>query len=247
MICKSVRSVVVVFALGLVVCSDDEEGFTYDVGYQRTDTTVEAPVTVSTETGFDVTITRGYLHIGAVELVECPHHSLKRLWKQLWSTPKAYAHGNTTPVKISSPFIDNFTHAPDTSLELGTFLPPPGSYCSVKVLFEAADSHADALPDDIDMIGRTFYFEGSWKQQGGSLDTPFTWDSSIEQSVTIELDEPILVDEEQAHRSGQLLLSTDALKWLDATEFDALSEPAQATSLLQHIGSTTLAHIGTND
>lgn len=240
---RSIRAVIVVWALSLMVCSDDEAGFTYDVGYQRTDATTEAPVTVATEAGFDVTIARGYLHIGAVELVACPHLSLEQIWQRLWSTPKAYAHGSTTAVRVSSPFIDNFTHARDTEFDLGTFLPPQSSYCSIKVFFEAADEHADALPDDIDMIGRTFYFEGTWKPQGGTTDTPFTWDSAIEHSVEIELDDPIAIDDDQSQRSGHLSLATDALKWLDATQFDALSDSAQASALLNQIGTTVIPQV----
>jgi len=116
--------------------------------------------------GTQITLTKAYLVIWSIELDQaCSSNHFVGVSETLlnWIVPAAQAHAVESPTRLSTPNVIDLTAADGTTLSLGEITPPPASYCGIVAELFPADEDAANLPEEIDMIGRTIYIEGNYK------------------------------------------------------------------------------------
>lgn len=134
-----------------------------------------------------------HLTLSSIELIECrdedeivrpPGFGVARNLL----IPEAAAHGPTTPTRIGATRVvllpDHETHR----VLLGEWTPNPGSYCSVRVVWSAADEDAEGLAQRQQMLGKTLMVTSDKDQ--------ILADTSASADAEITLSEPLVFGDE---------------------------------------------------
>lgn len=118
------------------------------------------------------------LCISAVALEACePTLSLLGARLGHWLLPSAHAHSASSALRIGVPHVLS-AHDSEARL-LGTFTPPPGDYCALKLSIGAADDDAEGVTED--MVGRSL----RWTHDGERYESTFSLDARRE--ITLPL------------------------------------------------------------
>ncbi len=96
-------------------------------------------------------LTEGFVTVSSVELFPCAASS--SLWRHVNPISTAWAHETSKPTFIGTPTVVSLTST--APIPLGTFTPPPGQWCRVRVRFAPADGDAIGGPADAGMLGHT--------------------------------------------------------------------------------------------
>ncbi len=189
-------------ALACCTLSSVDDGLRVEVGIRAV-----PPETTSftTDLGFRVTVTNGYVTIASVSIRPCdaaPEEAGLRSPSRLraigssvaafLSIREASAHTASSPTSLGVPGVLPLVPAAAMDETLGELLPPPDRYCATTVTLGPADADAVMLPDDA-MVGLTLLVEGTWLAPDGGEPVPFRWEStatpSFEHATSFELAE----------------------------------------------------------
>ncbi len=132
------------------------------------------------ETWDEVQIDTLHVNVGALELVPCAPSA----WR-FSLLGRAYAHSKSSPLRIGVPHVVSL----EQQQSGGQFLPPPGDYCALLVIFKPADADAVGLPQAA-FVGRTLAVQG---QTSASV---FEVTSEAVQVHRITLDPPLRLSSE---------------------------------------------------
>lgn len=175
-----------------------------------------------------LTLTRGYVALGSVELRPCEEALGWRLLKALSPVGTAHAHSVGSPLKLGVPHVSGLERPDGDVLTLGTVRPPPGRYCRARLTFEPADADAEGLPgadSGVDMGERTLWLEGTRVPAGGGEPQPFRLVTSNVATVDVVLDGLTLSEEEPAaERTFALAWDT----WLATVDLESPDAAAAA-------------------
>lgn len=192
--------VAVLLLVAAIACSDDaEEGIEVQVAVAGQ----ELPTTLGT-----VELAPSFVVIQATELIACETVA-QRIWRAVNPLPSAFAHGESSPVKLATPVVVPLTGT-HTSLVVGNIEPPPDSYCSVELELGVADDDAVGLPAETDMVGKSLYVAGA------VADTPFEAVLAANDHVQLTITELTL---DSDHRSANLVVSIDTTGLFTGIDF----------------------------
>lgn len=222
----------------LAACGEREEGLRFTLGLSHAPTSsrsvaVEGSVrTFTTVEGEHVTLTRGFVTLGSVELKPCEEGAAWRLLRALSPIGTAHAHSAGSPRRLGTPHVTSLEQPDGAVLDLGTLRPPPGRYCRARLGFEPADADAEGLPSPdtgVDMVGRTLWLDGTVAPASGGEPRPFHLESSNLASVEVVLDGVSL---SEASPLAERVLSLAYDTWLDGVE---LGSPDASSAVLDSV------------
>jgi hypothetical protein len=222
---------------GLGACGERVEGVHVALGLEHRATTpgVQASGGERSFTrpdGQTLTLTRGYVTLGSVELKPCEAALGWRLLQALSPIGAAHAHSTGSPLRLGTPHVSGLERPDGNVLALGWVRPPPGRYCRARLTFEPADADAEGLSSvasGVDMVGRTLWLEGTRTPSGGGEPRPFRLVTSNLATVDVVLN-GLTVSEEEPAAERTFVLAWDA--WLATVDLD--SEGA-ATAVLDTV------------
>ncbi|NBC42672.1 hypothetical protein GTZ93_22990 [Corallococcus exiguus] len=221
----------------LSACGERVDGMTVTLGLEHRATAqgVQAAGGERSFTRADgqvLTLTRGYVTLGSVELKPCEEALGWRLLKALSPIGTAHAHSVGSPLRLGTPHVSGLERPDGSVLALGTVRPPPGRYCRARLTFEPADADAEGLPgadSGVDMLEHTLWLEGTRVPAGGGEPQPFRLVTSNIATVDVVLDGLTLSeDEPAAERTFALAWDT----WLATVD---LESPGAAASALDTV------------
>lgn len=140
-----------------------------------------AALEVTTNLGYRVRVTRGYVTTYSMELVECPKDTgatpVARLGALLWSAVESTAYaghatGTPNPAAIRPMQVESLTQP--AAHDVGAVMLAPQTYCQLHYLVARAGRDAPGLPGDLDMVDVSLHVDGSYRAPGASADVPFT-------------------------------------------------------------------------
>jgi hypothetical protein len=213
-----------------------------------------APRRFVTDLGYEVELERAYLTIQRVQLVECAPAAGGEAGaahrRAPWAGGVAHAHDlSGDPTVLGTPYVDSALRADFALARVGVMEPPPGRYCRARVALGPADGDALGLPADIDMVGLSFYLEGSYLPPGGTRPIHFIIESSEEREALVDLVDvyrgqptPIVLDGD--HRDIRLSLAMLTNFWLDGVDFRGEGLPQEERGALDAIAVTIHHHPG---
>ncbi|RKG85529.1 hypothetical protein [Corallococcus terminator] len=180
--------------------------------------------------GQTLTLTRGYVTLGSVELKPCEEALGWRLLRAVSPIGTAHAHSTGSPRLLGTPHVSGLERPDGNVLTLGTLRPAPGRYCRARLTFEPADTDAEGLAlaadSGVDMVGRTLWLEGTRVPAGGGEPQPFRLVTSNIASVEVVLD-GLTLSEEEPVAERTFVLAWD--RWLASVDLE--SQGAAATVL----------------
>ena len=234
-----------VVAVGVFVASggcssSSKEGITLAVLSEAPRSAVEAAGTrtFDTDRGVRVTLTRGYLSTGSVEIFGCAAETSWR-WLEPFFLREARAHVVGSPTRLGIPAVESLLADPGTRMELGELHPPPRSYCKVKQTILAADSDALGLPSDGSMLGKSLLVAGTYVAPGGAPhEFHFTSAAPFDVETTVE-ETALSVDE---RRAASLVLVKTSERWFDGVDFSG-DENEATMRILANLRVSLGAHI----
>lgn len=187
--------------------------------------------TFDTDRGIRVTLTRGFLNLGSVEIFGCATGDGASHWLAPVRLREAHAHVEGSPTLLGSPAVESLLAEDGSRMKVGDLHPPPGSYCRVKQTILAADADAPGLPSDGSMLGRSLLVEGSYALAGRAL-KEFRFTSTASFDVETAIDPTTLTVD--GRRVVDLVLVKTSDRWFDGVDLDA-DELAATTRILQNL------------
>ncbi|MDF2696597.1 MAG: putative lipoprotein, partial [Labilithrix sp.] len=216
-----ISTVVVGMFVWLGGCSSSsKEGITLTVEIEapRSPAVVAGTRTFDTDRSVLVTLTRGFLSTGAVEIFGCTAAGSSWRWVEPLRLHEARAHVVGSPTVLGIPAIESLLATADTRMKVGDLHPPQGTYCKVKQSILAADQDALGLPADGTMVGKSLLVEGTYLVAGGSAQG-FRFTSTASFDVETTIDETSLAID--GTRSATLVLVKASDRWFDGVDFGA--------------------------
>jgi len=141
---------------------------------------------VTTDLGYRVHVTRGYVTSYSMELVECPRQSPTPIaragdvLRALAGEGTAFAGhsaGTPNPAAIRPMRIESLTSP--APAEVGDVLLQPQAYCQLHYLIARAGPDAVGFPGDVEMHDTSLHVEGTFRVPGGTTDMPFTVHTAV--------------------------------------------------------------------
>lgn len=208
--------------VGLVVwgggCStSSKEGITVSVVTEapRSPAFDASTRTFVTDSGVRVTLTRGFVSTGSVQILACASAWGARSWRRTWMR-EAHAHTEGSPTLLGIPAVESLLADPGSRMTLGQLQPPAGTYCRVKHLVQAADPDALGLPSDGSMLGKSLLVEGTYVVAGTDA-RPFRFASSASFDVTSDVDPVSLSVDDR--RLVTMILTKTGDRWFDRIDW----------------------------
>jgi hypothetical protein len=132
---------------------------------------------VTTDTGYRVRITRGWVTSYSMELVECPRTAAAygAAWLPALGPDAAWAGhnaGTPNPAAIRPMQVESLTNP--TAHDVGTVTLAPQAYCQVHYLVARAGHDSPGLPSALDMVDVSLHVEGTYRAPDATTDTAFT-------------------------------------------------------------------------
>lgn len=179
-----------------------------------------------TDSGDEVRPERLAVTIWSIELERCnasppglPTANVFDIVREATSMSTAYAHAERAPNRIWRSRVVLLNHESDQTLVMGKMTPPPGDYCRIRVLLQAADDDSLQLEDAPSMMGVSASAAGVWRSSGDAEFGEFDWTSSRTVERIFNLDQPLELGEEDAVDT-QITVRIHALDWFDAVDLD---------------------------
>lgn len=188
---------------------------------------------LSSVEGQSLRLSELYWTTAAIELVPCTSLAA-RVWDVL--VPSAYAHGVSTPLRLSVPVVERATTREE--VRLGTLHPTAGHYCSVRYELGVADSDAVGLEVAPAMQGRSVDARG---EAATAAETPAPFEISSRSQVEIE--RPIELDLSYEGASATLRIEHEKSAWFDGIDLALLDVNARERRLLENLGNSTSIHV----
>ncbi|MCA9541003.1 MAG: hypothetical protein KC620_19015 [Myxococcales bacterium] len=154
----------------------------------------EAGWSVTTDLGYRVTLTRGYLVSYQASLVPCSQveatqgalDTAAQVFFALIGVSTAHAGHDDVPdpTRLAAPRIESLLRP--TALDWGELVVPGTTYCQAHYVVARADDSAAPWPRDVEMSRVSAYIEGTW-QQGDAEPVAFTVNSSLANGRLVDL------------------------------------------------------------
>lgn len=165
----------------------------------------------STAEGHHVRLTQAWVTVYGLELLACPEASAARP-----------SHGEASPTRLGTPWVEDILRADGERLVVGTLTPPPGDWCTLRVVLEPADEDAEALPAGVDLVGHTVWLAGEVQVDGAGEAAPLVATSAGVRWVDLPLADGLGVelDLEAPTASVDVIFAYD--HFLDGVALDAV-------------------------
>jgi len=193
--------------------------------------------TFTNSEGVQITLTQAYLTIWSVRLdSECSDISFSA-WLEAFGNvllPTAQAHTDTTPTQLGVPNVLSLLNPDLAEIPLGNVTPPPDQYCGLTVELLKADDDAVGLPEEIDMVNRLLYLEGSYLSPGSNTAVPFILDTgkaAVPRKVLLSAPLSLSAD----NRTANLTLGIEYDRWFNGIDFNDLQSETQLNLLLNNL------------
>lgn len=197
-----------------------------------------SPLQLIGSNGTEIQLQRAYVVLRSLALVKCPNAAAE-LWQLVAPISTAHAHSVTTPLRSGTPAIAPLAtaRATDASTEprtVATLRPPPGRYCAIVAELGPADSDTPDLPRSVDLVGRTLYLEGSYRDSpNAARKGSFEIDSRKVHVKRLALEPPLELDARR--RRGRIRLGFSYDDWFDGVDLFALDAERRATAVLRNV------------
>jgi hypothetical protein len=213
---RALASAAVLLAAGCSSVSEISQGLVIAVAAEpptSPERDADGSLMVSTDLGYQVTLTRAYLVSTSVEIFSCQRMAAR---VQRWFIGRAEAHALGAPTRLGTAFVEKLTGTAGASHELGEIRPPPDRYCRIAYTASAADRDAIGMPPDGVAVGNTVYLEGTFKRPA-EPPRPFSVSSSAPFTVEAEIGALELFD---TSSTPLLLIRKRADHWFDGVDFE---------------------------
>ena len=162
---------------------------TYALAWDTSGTTPlpgEAGWAVTTDLGYRVEVTRGYLTSYSLFLGSCPEASLQ-VWPSLGLVGTAHAGHSVLgdASTLLTPWVESLTAPQDTTLAPVTF--PEARYCEASYLVARADGKTLNLPQDAELKNVSLLLEGRYLAPGAAAPTPFSYKTTLSHGANAEI------------------------------------------------------------
>jgi len=131
---------------------------------------------VTTNVGYRVRVTRGWVTSYSMELVECPRSAAADdgvLWPLVTATAWAgHNAGTPNPAAIRPMQVESLMNG--ASHEAGTVTLAPQPYCQLHYLVARAGHDSPGLPAELDMVDVSLHVEGTYRAADATTDAAFT-------------------------------------------------------------------------
>jgi hypothetical protein len=220
-------------ALGLLAgCSASQDEAGIEVALQlRPPATplVDAERRFTSDLGYTIRLTRGYLSLQSADLVACAG-ARRRSFSLI---REAHAHGAGSPTRLGLGSVERLLAPPGEPRPLGVFSPPPGRYCAVSLGLRVADEDAEGLPSDVPFVGQTILVEGFYTTADTPEERPFRGLTTASAAARADLAAVDLGEQ----RSLRLTVAWGEA-WFQGVDLASLSEEQLGRGVLQNIAST---------
>ena len=188
---------------------------------------------VTTDRGYAVHVTEGYLVTYSVQLAPCTEDDLGTAsrWPTLFGAGEAWAgHGGPDdPSAWITGLVEPLASPVNTSLTPITV--EPELYCRAHYLLARAETGALGLPEDIDMMGTSLYIKGT-VARGDEPATTFTIWSTLPTGQLLAWSEPA-TPIDVTDLGVDVTITRDLGRLFDGVEFATMStESVEKTILL---------------
>lgn len=203
---------------------------------------------VTSDLGYTVHVTRGWISSYGMELVECPRATaptpIARAGALLGSllVSEAWAgHSSDTPnpAAIHPMQIESLTEPRAT--DVATLQLAPQAYCKLHYLLARAGAEARDLPAQPDLVGTSLRIEGTWRAPGTDRDVPFTLQTASAYGALLEHAgddaQPLYVD--TGAGATRVTLRRNRARMFDGVDFARMPERAAAMQVLR----ATVEHV----
>jgi hypothetical protein len=213
--------------VGGASCSSSEAGLAVDV---QLVSPAAGKTPIVSDRGVAVSIERGYLTVGSVELEGC---ETSRPSFDLSLGPSiAFAHSMSSPTRLGSPHVLSLAGDEAEVMPIGSLGPPPGEYCALRVSLEPADADANHLPSDVDLVGVTLWLEGTYRDSSGA-EKPFSVATSQALEESLSFEKLQLADD--AEQEATLRVSAPSAHWFDGIDFATTGDEEIADLVLANV------------
>ena len=187
---------------------------------------------VTTDLGYRVRVTRGYLTSYSMELVECP----KAAWSVLSPPPAWAGHsaGTPNPAAIRPMQVESLLATTDR--EIGAVTLAPQTYCQLHYLIARAGREAQGLPSDLDMVDASLHVDGTYRAPAADAPTPFAIHTAIANGGLFDhtgAAAPIRVDMGQGATRVTVRRHLGSL--FDGVDFATTSDSVRASRILASV------------
>jgi hypothetical protein len=226
-----------VLLVSALACHDHDEGIEVTVVLE----TPPGPLVLggerkfTSDLGYQIRLTRGYLSSQSVDLVACAGAARPRSFSWI---REAHAHGASTSTRLGFGRVDSLL-APPGATGLGILAPPPGSYCELTLGLRMADADAEGLPADVDMVGKTIFVGGFYTPPGGGEEVAFEGETTANAAAKASLG-PLALSGDGVRRVT-LALSLATERWFDGADLAALSKEQIGRAVLQNLSAAAKA------
>jgi hypothetical protein len=158
-----------------------------------------------------------------VELTPC-----RSAWQRAadWLVPEAQAHGDSTPMSMAEPTVENARTTRD--VRLGEMRPPAGEYCGLRYVMAPADADAAGLSEARDMFGKSFLLRGALGSEGGPLE-PF----ELSRGDSASVDLPLALELTPDHARASIRFERDLRLGFEGLELEGLSPAERDRALIE--------------
>lgn len=217
---RSISAAVGALLWGGGCSSSSTEGVAVTIVTEASNTTLVEGARVFDDSGVKVTLSRGYLNTGGVEIVSCGAtafaHSTRDTLASLFGMREVLAHVVGSPTTLGAPSIESLVAAAGARSQIGLLHPPAGSYCKVKQTILAADHDASGMPSDGVMLGQSLFVEGTYSTVGAAP-KPFRLASTA--SFDVETTIPTMSLSVDDRRTATVVLVKASDHWFDGVDF----------------------------
>jgi hypothetical protein len=202
---------------------------------------------VINDLGYHVTVERGYLVTGSVQLIPCsqPDQGGTASWLIDWLllAPAHAGHGGERDESKSTlPYVETLTKPTAVNLETVS-VPQEALYCQAHYLVAYGVESAKNLPSEPDMIGTSLLVEGlvqaseTGPARPFSIKTELVWGTITDLRATVEpADHLRLTTDGDA---VTVILRRDLGALFDGVDFDRMPEIEQAKAVLRSVTNHT--------
>jgi hypothetical protein len=143
---------------------------------------------LTSDQGYSVALDQLYIVVSEVALVRCASAPTTSpavgALRELFGLSIAHAHGTNTDTTWTVPQV--LTPIKDSEpVSLAVLHPPATEYCSIRVSLGAADSDAERMPEELDLVGLSMFVTGSYGSGNAPPKVSFRYESNV--STTAEL------------------------------------------------------------
>ncbi len=129
---------------------------------------------VTTDLGYRVHVTRGWVTSYSTELVECSKAADARGWWPFEAASAWAGHnaGTPNPAAVKPMRVESLLDP--TPHDAGTVTLAPQPYCQLHYLVARAGHDSPGLPTELDMVDVSLHVEGTYRARDATTDTAFT-------------------------------------------------------------------------